>query len=116
MQFYFKVRDVLIGIGCTQSSMDSALFVMRDTTDKLIGMVGLHVDDFLHCGPKEFENLGGKHLTKVFFMGKIESKNVIYVGFDIEQGDDAIKVNQRKFVNEIIFVLLLLLALDVKLF
>ena len=97
LQFYIKVRSILSKLGCIQSTMDSALFYKRNKAGKLIGVIGLHVDDFLHCGSKEFERDVTQKLAEIFLMGKIESKSFNYVGFDIEQQDDAIKVDQNKF-------------------
>merc|ERR1719154_1043537 len=77
--------------------MDPALFYKRDKTGKLMGIVGLHVDDFLHCGNKDFESNVTQKLAKIFLMGKVESKKFKYVGFDIEQKADAIRVDQTTF-------------------
>ena len=97
LQFYIKVRNILSELGCIQSTMDSALFYKRDKNGKLMGIIGLHVDDFLHCGTKEFEQDVTKKLAEIFLMGKVVSKKFNYVGFDIDQQDDAIRVDQSKF-------------------
>ena len=77
--------------------MDSALFYKRDKNGKLMGIIGLHVDDFLHCGTKEFEQDVTKKLAEIFLMGKVVSKKFNYVGFDIDQQDDAIRVDKSNF-------------------
>ena len=97
LQFYIKVRSVLLELGCTQSTMDPALFYKRDKAGKLMGVVGLHVDDFLHCGNKAFECNVTQKLASIFLMGKVESKKFKYVGFDIEQKEDLIRVDQSTF-------------------
>ena len=48
LQFYIKVRSVLLELGCTQSTMDPALFYMRDKAGKLMGVVAIHADNIIN--------------------------------------------------------------------
>ena len=50
LQFYLQCREVLISLGCQQSKVDPAMFFKLGGRGELIGCVGLHVDNFLHCG------------------------------------------------------------------
>ena len=97
LQFYIKCRGVLIQLGCVQASMDPAFFYKRNKERKLIGCICLHVDDFLHCGTTEFETSVTDELSKIFMMGKTESKKFRYVGFNLDQQEEGIKVDQSDF-------------------
>ena len=48
-QFYYSVVDELTMLGCIQSKLDPALFLWF-SDGKLAGVIGSHVDDFLHAG------------------------------------------------------------------
>ena len=93
----YGLNDASLQLGCIQSTMDSALFYKRGQSGKLIGVIGLHVDDFLHCGSQDFERDVTQKLAEIFQMGKTVSKSFNYVGFDIDQKNDSIKVDQNKF-------------------
>lgn len=55
-QFYMSVRDELLKLGCNQSKMDPAVFT-KQSGKRLTGIVCCHVDDFLHAGEVEFEDV-----------------------------------------------------------
>ena len=52
-QFYKSVEDELLKLGIKQSSVDSALFYLRD--GRVIGAMATHIDDFMHCGDASFD-------------------------------------------------------------
>jgi hypothetical protein len=83
-QFYKSVVDCLKGIGCSQSSMDPALFYKHEK-EKLIGVIACHVDDFLHSGTARFEESVMKKLRERFLAGKVEGSSFRYVGFNVDQ-------------------------------
>ena len=99
LQFYFKCRDELLKLGCVQSTVDPALFAKHNKQDKLIGILCLHVDDFLHGGTNEFKTTVVDKLTEIFLMGKTETGKFKYVGFQIDKINDGIQVNQNEFAN-----------------
>ena len=82
LQFFIKSKKVLLDLGCQQSTMDPALFFKRNSKGELIGLICAHVDDYIHCGTKEFQQTVIKKLVTIFQMGKTESKEFKYVGFD----------------------------------
>ena len=100
LQFFFKCKDVLIKLGCTQSIYDPAMFYKHNVAKELTGCIVLHVDDFLHAGENSFENTVSEKLTKVYKMGKVEEKKFRYVGFDIEQKSEGIYIDQSHYAEE----------------
>lgn len=97
-QFYLSVKDELIHLGCTQSSLDPALFYMKKD-NHLIGMVCCHVDDFLHAGEKCFDKHVMFELRKRFLAGKIEANHFKYVGFNILQDKSGIIIDQSDYIK-----------------
>ena len=97
LQFYLQCREVLISLGCQQSKVDPAMFFKLGGRGELIGCVGLHVDDFLHCGTEEFRSSVTQRLGKVFLMGSTEVGTFTYTGFHLDQQDYGIKVDQEEF-------------------
>ena len=45
-QFYISVNEEPSKLGCTQSKVDPAVFILK--TDKLHGLIFCHADDFLY--------------------------------------------------------------------
>ena len=70
--FYKSVKECLERIGCTQSALDPALFYMTKQGE-LIGFIACHVDDFLHAGNQEFEDMVLSKLKKRFLAGTYSS-------------------------------------------
>ena len=100
LQFYFKCREVLLSLGCSQSTFDPAMFIKHNESGDLIGMIVLHVDDFLHAGNEEFRSKVSRKLEDIFTMGKTEQKAFRYVGFDIEQEEVGIRVSMKTYAEE----------------
>ena len=97
LQFFIKSKMVLKQLGCIQSSMDPALFFKRNHNGELIGLICVHVDDFIHCGTSEFKESVIEELIKIFKMGKTESGSFKYVGFEIKQKDEGIEIDQSEY-------------------
>ena len=100
LQFFFKCREVLLSFGCIQSTFDPAMFIKHNESGDLIGMIVLHVDDFLHAGNEEFRSKVSRKLEDIFTMGKTEQKAFRYVGFDIEQEEVGIRVSMKTYAEE----------------
>ena len=81
--------------------MDPALFYKRNDKGELIGLICAHVDDYIHCGTREFSEtvIGG--LVKIFQMGKTESKQFRYVGFDLKQDETRITIDQSSYAADL---------------
>ena len=98
--WFNSVKDLLLRLGCTQSVLDAALFLWR-VDGRLEGILVLHVDDFLIAGTKRFFNSVVKELTKNFEAGKICKSNFKYIGLNIEQKEDGIRIQQHQYIDEL---------------
>lgn len=97
-QWYLKVKEVLIKLGCEQLTLEPGLFIKR-SENQTIGIIGLHVDDFLHAGEKSFNETVMKEIHKVFLVGRSEKDAFMYTGFSIIQDAEGIKLDQSHYVE-----------------
>ena len=68
---------------------------------KLIGLVGLHVDDFLTAGNAHFREVVLPELLRAFKVGKSESDSFMYTGFKLTQSEQGIILDQSHYVENI---------------
>ena len=68
--------------------------------DKLSGIVCCHVHDFLYAGEEHFDNIMIS-LRKRFVTGKVEERNLNYIGFRITQDKNSIILDQSRYVENI---------------
>ena len=103
LQFYLKCKDIFLNLGLKQSKMDPALFYRLDEKGNLDGVLATHVDDFLHGGTESFNKEVTDKLNNIFEMGKTESGNFKYVGFNIRQDPEsfAVTVDQEDYAEKI---------------
>ena len=102
LRFYQKVASTCEELKLTQSKLSPAFFYRLDEDGKIEGVLGTHVDDFLHGGSDAFEKNVTNKLDSVFQMGKTASKQFKYVGLEVEQMDDfSIKVSQEGYAKDI---------------
>ena len=101
LQFFLKCKEVLLKLGCVQSTFDPAMFMKYDSESRLIGIIATHVDDFIHAGNEVFRITVTKKLAEIFKMGKTEAKRFKYVGYDLEQLKEGIKISQREYAEKL---------------
>ena len=99
-KFYLKVVRILKQCGCIQSLFDSALFYFKNEAGELSGIVGTHVDDFIHAGNDLFERKVMNVVNKSFTVGSSEKSTFKYTGFQITQSRQMIKVDQLDYVEK----------------
>ena len=101
LQFFLKCKEILLKLNCVQSLVDPAMFMKYGSREELIGVIVSHVDDFMHGGTPEFKTTVTNKLAEIFQMGKTEANKFKYVGYQIEQSDRGIKVDQNEFASEV---------------
>ncbi len=98
-KWYEKVKDRLEKLGFKKSAYDSGFFYFLNEKGELEGVIGLHVDDFIHCGTEFFNKKILPQVLEVFQMGKSESESFMYTGFMLNQTKDGITLDQEKYVE-----------------
>ena len=100
--WYNKVSDKLEKAGFIASCYDPGLFYLKNREGKLIGMVGLHVDDFISAGTTYFNMRIIPDILSIFQVGKSETRSFLYTGFQIDQSDSGITLNQDDYVSKLV--------------
>lgn len=99
-QWYVKVVKCLKSVGFKKSRFDAGLFyLIKD--GQLIALIGLHVDDFLHVGNSEFNNVILPIILNNFKVGKSETSSFMYTGFLLEQTREGVTIDQSQYVSNI---------------
>ena len=99
-KWYLKVVEKLKQLGFKTSCYDSGMFfLIKD--GKLIGIVALHVDDFLHTGNDFFNRVIMPQVLACFKVGKSESREFMYTGFYLKQSDQGVRIDQDKYVKNV---------------
>ena len=99
-KWYDKIENRLLALGFKKSKYDPGLFYYIHGGE-LIGMIGIHVDDFLQGGTEYFNKHIMPEVLKSFKIGKSEIKEFMYTGFNIKQDNSGITLDQSGFVKNI---------------
>lgn len=101
LNWYNRVSNVLLKLGATISKLDRAIFLWHKDS-KLIGIMAIHVDDFLWSGNESFKNIVVEGLRKEFNVGKEECGMFKYLGLNLCQNElGNIRFNQNDYINSI---------------
>ena len=98
-KWYEKVKNNLEKLGFKKSIYDSGLFFLQNSSGGLEGLIGIHVDDFIHCGTEYFNDVILNKVLSAFQIGKSESDSFMYTGFMLKQDDRGITLDQEKYVE-----------------
>ena len=97
-KWYMRVLSKLKDLKFTKCAHDKGLFyLIKDGV--LIGIVALHVDDFLHAGSQYFNTKILPLLLSDFKVGKVETKEFMYTGFYLKQDTKGVTINQETYVK-----------------
>ena len=100
-KWYLRVLGKLKELDFQVSKYDAGLFyLIKD--GKLVGIVALHVDDFLHAGNRYFNTVVLPQLLGCFKVGKSESREFMYTGFYLKQDKQGIRLDQNKYVRNVV--------------
>ena len=99
-QWYGKVESRLLKLGFKKSVDDYGLFyLVKDGV--LQGIIGLHVDDFIHAGTDFFNKVIMPKVLSIFKVGKSEQSIFMYTGFQLNQERNAITLDQKAYVERV---------------
>lgn len=99
-QWYNRVNDELIKLGMKRCKYDEALFYLH-VKNILVGIITVHVDDFLYGGTDQFHKIIVLPLQRIFEIGRICSTPMIYLGLLIDQTESKIIVNQDQYIQSL---------------
>ena len=102
-QWFMALHQELCSLGFTQSPFDPCMYALWSKTSPgtLSGILGIHVDDGLCGGDKEFQERLAL-LEKKFPFGSKKCSSFTFTGIDLaQQGDFSINMNHTKYVGKI---------------
>ena len=82
-----------------QSSLDQALYFIRDTSNKLIGMLLIHVDDCIFGGIEQFHKDVIKPITKKYEISSEDIGDFTFTGWNLRQTQDGISISQSDYLD-----------------
>ena len=97
--WYARVCGVVKELGGERSSLEPTLFIWKDKTGNLKGVMCTHVDDFCFGGSKDFEVTVIGKLKEILKVGEIQEKSFSYIGVNVEQRESEIFVDQEKYTE-----------------
>ena len=98
--WYLRVVDELTKLRVTISKYDKALFIWK-FSGRVEGLLCIHVDDFLWCGSELFRKSVIDKMKTAFCISKESSQVFRYLGIDLQQNQEVLKLDQNAYVETI---------------
>ena len=98
--WYLRVVDELLHLGGQVSRFDKSFFFWKKE-NSVLGLMIVHVDDFLWAGSSSFHCDVIKPLKRVFKISKECEGSFRYIGINIQQGPCKISVDQKVYIKSI---------------
>ncbi len=98
--WYNSLKDFLVSLDCSVCRYDPGLFYKHEQ-GKLIGMILLHVDDFLVSGNRHFKDSVVKEIMKKYDVSKHTAGTFKYIGMNIKQCNEFITIDQADYCKNV---------------
>ena len=100
--WFRTLHEELLALGFIPSPFDPCVFLLREPkSQRLSGVLGIHVDDGIHGGDQYFHQQISKLEAKYPFGAK-KSKQFTFTGIDLQQhNDNSIELSQSKYIRNI---------------
>ena len=97
--WYDRVRSELIQLGGRASIYDEAMFLWHNDDGVIIGLIVIHVDDFIYAGTAQWNNDVIGSVEKRFKISAQASGTFRYVGLNVVQTTEGIFVDQNAYIQ-----------------
>ena len=98
--WYNSLKEFLVNLGCSVCKFDPGLFYKHEK-GKLIGLLLLHVDDFLVSGNNQFKETVLKRITVKYDVSKHIAGSFKYIGINISQNSEYITLDQADYCKNV---------------
>ena len=88
-------------LGGKVSQFDNALFLWHNEDGSIIGILALHVDDFVYCGTSNWHHTVIQKLLSAFRISKKEQGCFRYIGLNVVQTRNSIYIDQNNYIDEL---------------
>ena len=99
--WFTELCETLENLGMQVSVYDESFLFWRHK-GKLHGIMGVHVDDFLDGGSKEFQKNVLQPLKEKFTLSMEVEGNFLYTGLEINQKRDCLELSQNAYIDELV--------------
>ena len=100
-EWHLRLRNAVISLGCTSSSVDPGLFFYKISED-LHGIILTFVDDQIYGGSSTFVEKVINNLKSMFFISSEHSTSFQYIGIRATQIDNkAIRIDQNSYASNL---------------
>ena len=99
-KWYERVVKELQNLTGTVSKFDKALFLWHER-EALVGILAVHVDDFVHCGNNGWYSLAMQKLIDSFKISKSECRCFRFIGLNVIQTANAVQVDQNAYAKDL---------------
>ena len=90
-------------VNLIQSSLDQALYFIRDHSDNLIGILLIHVDDCIFGGLDTFHKSVIKPITEKYEISSEDIGDFTFTGWNLRQTEKGIIINQSDYLDSVDF-------------
>ena len=101
LKWYTKVKKFVTDNNGIISKIDPSLFLWYNTKQAVVGIMTIHVDDFLCTGDNGFIESFISKLQENFAVGKIETKCFKYLGLNIKHEGNIVTLDQQNYVDNL---------------
>lgn len=99
--WYDRVKNELLKLDVNVSKLDKAVFYYCKANE-CIGIMIVHVDDFLFGGTDFFLKNVISKLHELFVVGLVESSGMKYLGIDINQQENTIYMSMDEYIETVV--------------
>ena len=84
-----------------KSTLDQALYFIRDLNNQLLGPLLIHVDDCIFGGAESFHKDVVKPITERYEISSEDIGDFTFTGWNLQQSDIGIKINQTDYLDTV---------------
>lgn len=98
--WYERVKNELLKLDVKMSQLDKSVFY-HQVNQECVGIIIVHVDDFLFGGTDYFLTNVISKLHRLFVVGLVESCGMKYLGIDVKQKESTIYMSMDEYIETV---------------
>ena len=99
--WYKRVNQEFTNLKGVVSAYDNALFLWHDATGNLMGILAMHIDDFVFCEMICFRKMWSQNWKKIFKARIHQSGKFQFLRLSVRQIKDGITIDQNLYISSI---------------
>ena len=93
-------KCIFLANGGKVSEIDPSMFIWHEN-NSLVGVIIVHIDDFLFACNEKFQNTVIANFRQTFAIGKEKSKQFKCVGLNLCYQEDKITIDQKEYIKNL---------------